>query len=381
MKKRTGMKIFKNTLAGGIVIAGLSTSSAMALTFPEVTACSYDTVIITDPNDLTGLVDDSSTPGQLLCYRPVGSDASTEIYVASQHDDFISYSANALKQLSALYPDDPVLAEWANLDPQGSGQLLKLFTYNQSNNQDFPDQTTGTNDNDNGSSGAYPTTNYMWDTDQTVRGDTLYYGTWPNSGEMITIGQLEQSGDQLVFVYDLNDETLLVSGKVEIWAEGTTPGVDDPISLFAFDNIFNSDGLLGAWDGGDLDLTNPLNAYRMVAAIPEVEVEWYDPVLCADTGNICSIMVDNNVGSGKPDFYGIIAPELLFDFGDYADNDFMTVTLSLALLNERGGDPGSGGGEELSLLVAEGEGSVPVPAPLAMLGLGLIGLAYSRMRS
>ena len=83
--------------------------------------------------------------------------------------------------------------------------------------------------------------------------------------------------------------------------------------------------------------------------------------------------VDNNTGSGKPDFFAY-APT--FDLTNYDDSDrlYFTWYMKGTKIN----------GEELSLtnlITPPSNNNVPEPGVLSLLGLGLMGLAYSRRKS
>lgn len=279
----------------------------------------------------------------LLCYEP---SPGVKIYVASQHDEFISYSVNALQTLTNSFGYTG-LSEWSNLPSFGSGQIVKLFSFNNSNNGTFPDATGGTGDNPPSSDG-----------DQTANHDGLYFGEWPfGTSDFVTVAELQTFlGSSLftpIFSFDLNNrKDLLLNGQLQVRAAGGAT-----LDTFAFDNVFN-----GAYDQGSL-----------VLAQDTVTVQWIDPTNtssgCNQVTDLCTMLVDNNTGSGKPDFF---AYSPTFDLRNYADSDRLYFALRMSGLD--------GGGEELALtnLLTPPGTNVPEPGVLVLLAIGLAGVSAAR---
>lgn len=329
MKKSLGAVLRSALLTAGLLLMAAGPAQAIAL--PPVTNCGYPAA----PN--------------LLCYEP---SPGVKVYVASEHDDFVSYSVNALQQLATDF-GYAGLSEWSNLDPFGSGQIVKLFSFNSSTNGTFPDATGGTGDNDN----ASPTP----DSDQTDTNDGLYMGEWPYLAEVTVADMQAFLGLDVfspVFSFDLNNTAntaLSINGQLQVRRTDGN-GVTSTVATFAFDNLFN--------DAYDAD--------SLVLAQDKVTVQWIDlgNPNC-DPSGLCTMEVDNNVGSGKPDFFAY-APT--FDLRDFEATDELYFMLRMEGLDS--------GGEELALTnaITPPGTNVPEPGVLALVGLGIVALGMSRRR-
>ncbi|MCG2578029.1 PEP-CTERM sorting domain-containing protein [Dechloromonas sp. XY25] len=310
------------------VVAAVSASSAFALTLPGVTSCGY------------------APPFEnLMCYT--SPETGGRLYVGSVHDDFISYSANNLAMYAGIKDanNNPVytsLSEWGSLPSFGSGQIVKIFSFNNSNNGTFPDPTIGTNDNKSAP-----------DADLTPKNDGQYAGQWP-VGASVTIAQLKAflgaGVTSPVFTFDLNELApgLDLNGFMQVRRNGVALNG----ATFAFDNIANH-----SYDPNSL-----------VHALRTQPVSWFDPVVCAAfPGNICTVDVDNDVGSGKPDFFTYA---MNFNLYDYQDTDTLYFYMAMADIDS--------GGEELALTNAvTPTNQVPEPASLVLLGAAILGLGIA----
>lgn len=284
---------------------------------------------------LPGPLNVCSFDGSLLCYSASNGD---ELYVASQHDEFISYNRAAIE----YYID-----KGYNFDTfdngAGSGNILKLFGFNNATNDTFPEQTTDTK-------------------------DSPFMGVWPTDGDTFSIGDLQGvlGSDQTtpVFAFDFQqpqpDLVMLMSGFFEVVRDGST------IAEFSFDNLFN-----GVYDNPWLG-SDTLNLASLVPVPTDLLIQY------VANGVYTTDDIDTSAGSGGADFYGYTP---LFNINDYLSTDLIyfhlftvDVDVESGAVVERANPPTS---EELYLdtSVQAPPNQVPEPTTMALLVLGLLGLS------
>lgn len=339
---------FKLNLVAGVLALLASTSSGAVpvnnLVLPGVQTCGtyIQTALSGGLNNL-----------QCLQGTVTGNDATTSgTYIASIHDEFLSFSIEALETIQKKAPSllpTATYGDWSKL-VSGSGTLdvgvlIKAAGSGVLNNDPpFPDAE---------SSLSKPTT---------------YEATWGGTGgtdskdpPVDLILTVQEVVDWLnpqkipAFYFDLADPqndpvaNLYFSGRVYVTDAAGTGLLDE----WAFDNLFN-----GAFDIGS-----------MVLAPKNVPV--YIPGSgCSSAYGTDWCMITNSRGSGSPEFIAY-APSM--DLGQWA-NDGNLFWANYKITSAEAAD------EEIYLTRQVGTTTVPEPGMLALMGLGLLGLVFARRR-
>ncbi len=328
-------------IAGALAaLSGAPTTASAALLLPEVEAC--------------GSAIQSALSGGLNNLQCL---TGTQTYVASYHDDFLSYSIEALEKIQKKSNLLPIATygDWSKL-VSGSGQLdIGVLIKNNgggalNNPEPFPDAASS-----NTSDSSYERT---W-------GGNIGTYTKDNGKDpadtVLTVAEVIAwlSPEKIpVFYFDLADPqndpvaNLFFSGQIYI-----TDTANQLLDVWAFDNTFDD----------DYDEDNPVLAPKNVPVyIPGSGCTDYLMTWGADW---CKIT--NSRGSGSPEFIAY-APSM--NLAPYA------VDGNLFWGNFRISATGAADEEIYLTKRVSTPTTVPEPGVLALLGLGFIGLGMSRLR-
>jgi hypothetical protein len=357
-------------------------SGAAELMLPEVESCGLAIQMTLGGLDTNG----DTVPDNLQCLKGTVTDGTTltgsGTYVASYHDEFLSYSIEALETIQSEAPTMlPILeyGDWSKL-VSGSGQLdigvlIKASGGGVLNNPDpFPDATSS-----NTSDPIYIRT---WGGDTGT--DFNDPGVDPDD-PILTVQEVVAwlSPENIpVFYFDLADPqnqtvaNLYFSGQIyvttadfELNPDGTVK-TGSILDVWAFDNFYNS-----IYDVNSVDPEDPLaQPYTAPMVLAPKNVPVYIPgsgcndFLATLGTDWCEIT--NSRGSGSPEFIAY-APDM--DLAQYAaDGNLFWGNFKIAATGAAD--------EEIYLTKRVGVPTIAEPGILGLLGLGLVGLGLARRR-
>lgn len=313
-----------NTLAAAVALgSALGAQSAAALSLPTVTACA----------------DQQGAPFTLMCVKYDGF----ETYVASEHDDFTSYSIAALIEIqktdATILPTE-TYGDWSKL-VSGSGQL-DIGVYVKA-----------------GGGGVLDNPDPFPDAVNSQANTSTFTGTWggdiPDPTNVLTVGEVSDwllqppAAEYPYFYLDLAE-----------------PGETDGSLLQFTGHVYLTDESGAAIEGADWAFDNLL----------QPGIGDYDSTAWVDAPGEVVIFIngdpytiDNNRGSGKPDFIAY-APSMVLS--NYDDDYLFWAQFSLAGM--------AGAGEEIYLTKLAQAQVIPEPGILGLLGIGLLGLGLAGRR-
>lgn len=358
----------KNIAVSALRAAALSLGLAVAsganaqLVLPNVEPCGADIQAL-----LSGGLNN------LQCLEGSVSGGLGGTYVASYHDEFLSYSIEALETIQKLAPtllSTQIYGDWSKL-VAGSGQLdigvlIKADGGGVLNNTDpFPDaESSNTTD---------PIYIRTWGGDTGT--DTNDPGQDPNDPILTVEEVVAWLSPELipVFYFDLADpqggpgsgDALYFGGQIYLTDANGVPLVDgngDPV-VWALDNTF--DGQYSISDNLEIDASMVLAPQNVPVYIPGSGCT--NELLGADW-----CLITNSRGSGSPEF---IAYAPTMDLSPYAeDGNLFWGNFKIAA---------DGGASEEIYLTRRVSTSTEIPEPgmLLLLGVALAGLGVVRRRN